>query len=151
MPKGNQLSKLLSWGAFRASMFVLPWWEIKKYLPEKQKPRRAGHHTMWSLQSKEKMEKKQFPGDSKVIWPFQGVKWPPTRDDKGTLNHLVLIILPNQKLPWKTSTSSHHWLMLQNSKWTLTTTTQSTPSKRSLLHPFSHYHGLVKIILMKGN
>ena len=24
-----------------------------------------------------------------VKWPFQGVKWPPTRDEKGTLNHLV--------------------------------------------------------------
>ena len=102
----------------------------------KAKTRRAGHHTMWSLQSKEKMEKKQFPGDSKVIWPFQGVKWPPTRDDKGTLNHQVLIILPNQNLPWKTSTTSHHWLMLQNNKRTLTTTSQSNPSKRSLLPPF---------------
>ena len=26
-----------------------------------------------------------------VKWPFQGVKWPPTRDEKGTLNHLVFI------------------------------------------------------------
>ena len=26
-----------------------------------------------------------------VKWPFQGVKWPPTRDEKGTLNHLVMI------------------------------------------------------------
>ena len=86
-------------------LFVLPcsYFHGQKISAGKAKTRRAGHHTMWSLQSKEKMEKKEFPGDSKVIWPFQGVKWPPTRDDKGTLNHLVLIILPNQKLPWKTS------------------------------------------------
>lgn len=70
-------------------LFVLPcsYFHGQKISAGKAKTRRAGHHTMWSLQSKEKMEKKQF-----------------------------LIILPNQKLPWKTSTSSHQWLMLQNSK-----------------------------------